>query len=783
MLNWQAVKTILARHSLSRKHAAATPWEGLLLGNADMGAIVFGPAHRLCFRLNKMDLWDARMNPEHYQQPLPLSKFKEYVQAETKDLERGQAIPWSRLNLNDCWQGHEAVYPCMRMGADLLLRVAMPEAMPVPMVQRLRLEDGLFESEYTIGWWLDRPKLKCSTFISWQDNVLALRLQIPQGCQNKAVLSLGREPWGGRSWELLSAGPSIQGVKEIPAQRDPRAGMLPAAEIGISGNTATLWQVIPGDAYCPERGFSVAAACAEQGAGFFMEPSGQAALEALDHDELTIFVALTSEMEAPDSMARALQSAREAAQKGWDRLYAAHAKAWKAYWMKSMVQLGDRPLERSWVRSAYNLAVSARSGRSAPANFGIATVHDSPPWRGDRHNDYPEFSSIFWGAFSSNHEEQARNYTEFVHAYLPTARRIAREIYECQEGAAYPVTYVDGTEMYWFHHTWGRILWLTAVHAQNAWWHYQYFGDRDFLAQMAYPVMRECATFYVELLRKNPPGDYTFWPTIATEIRGWTKDFEFNKNCIEDLAHIKFLLRAVLEASSILNVDGERRKIWQDILDHLPAYPTIVLEGKEEFVDFAGQDKRPAYNHSICMAPFWPAEDRDLLLDPRLRQIGIQTLSAHPWDHTRLMTAYMRLGMKGKVYGKMLGKKVEKGDDVNVCWATSGGSESFLINEMLLTAWDGLVRVFPVWPLEKKARFRDLRTKGAFLVSAACEAGKITELSIRSEKGNRIRLEAPWPKTRVISTENRKDVPVKREGASIEWDTTAGQVFEVAEQL
>ena len=109
MPDWSRFKQVLDRHAFVRQQPAATPWEGLLLGNADMGAIIFGPAHRLCFRLTKMDLWDARMHAGHYESPMPLSKFKEFVFKESKHLQHGQTVP---DNLNDIWDDGGTNYPC-----------------------------------------------------------------------------------------------------------------------------------------------------------------------------------------------------------------------------------------------------------------------------------------------------------------------------------------------------------------------------------------------------------------------------------------------------------------------------------------------------------------------------------------------------------------------------------------------------------------------------------------------------------------------------------------------
>jgi len=607
-----------------------------------------------------------------------------------------------------------------------------------------------------------------------------LRFKMAVAAQGRHVkVGLWRDPFGGRSWETNAA--QGYGREHYPALQDPREGMLPPSELTVQGNTASLWQVIPGDADCPARGFAVTACCAD-GADFTLEPSGQAVVSAFGRDEFTVFVGMASEFEAPGSRERASRLAQEAARDGYETLYEEHAAAWRSFWCKSAIELEERNLEREWVHSIYSLGINARSKRPAPALFGVSTWFDRPPWSGDRHNNWPEYAIRFWGAFGSNHEEQARNYSEFVHGYLPTAQRIAREIYEVPAGAAYPLCYVDGSSQYLFHFTWSYSLYITAVHAQNCWWHYQYFGDRKFLEETGYPVMRACANLFTELVKKNAPGDYTLWPTITGEIRGWTKDFAFNKNNIDDLAHVKFLLRAVLEASEILAADAEQRPAWRKLLVNLPAYPTLTISGKEEFVDVAGLKERPDYdNIPNPLTPLWPAEDPDVVADPRLRHIARNTVNVG-WknDVFREAMAMIRLGMQRELWDRFPGY-LEK----SYCpwWALklgTAGGWSYVVNELLVTAWDGVVRVFPCWPLEKRARFRDLRTKGGYLVSAACGEGRIETLTIHSERGGRLRLELPGADVKVIDQSRGQKISVTRTGKVLAWDTMPGQVFTVA---
>jgi len=57
-------------------------------------------------------------------------------------------------------------------------------------------------------------------------------------------------------------------------------------------------------------------------------------------------------------------------------------------------------------------------------------------------------------------------------------------------------------------------------------------------------------------------------------------------------------------------------------------------------------------------------------------------------------------------------------------WLNNGGGVESVsgipitINEMLLQSYEGLIRVFPNWLLNKDAGFKTLRAYGAFLVSS-----------------------------------------------------------------
>jgi alpha-L-fucosidase 2 len=74
------------------------------------------------------------------------------------------------------------------------------------------------------------------------------------------------------------------------------------------------------------------------------------------------------------------------------------------------------------------------------------------------------------------------------------------------------------------------------------------------------------------------------------------------------------------------------------------------------------------------------------------------------------------------------------------------------INEMLCMSHNGVLRLFPVWPKDKDARFATLRARGAFLVSAELKDGVVRHVEIHSEKGRACTLINPWPGRSVTVT-------------------------------
>jgi hypothetical protein len=89
-------------------------------------------------------------------------------------------------------------------------------------------------------------------------------------------------------------------------------------------------------------------------------------------------------------------------------------------------------------------------------------------------------------------------------------------------------------------------------------------------------------------------------------------------------------------------------------------------------------------------------------------------------------------------------------DDINCDFMSHMGIwvENFslhaVVNECLLWGHTEVAELFPSWDKQKEAAFCSLRTKGAFLVDAACSGGAVTYVTVRSEQGGTWKMKNPW---------------------------------------
>lgn len=477
---------------------------------------------------------------------------------------------------------------------------------------------------------------------------------------------------------------------------------------------------------------------------------------------------------------------------------------WKDFWSRSAVQFADKDLERIWYRNQYFLACCLRPGSTAPGLFGNwSTGGIGTAWHGDYHMDY-NCQQVFWGVFSSNHVEQHAPYFELCQNMMAMSEKTAKEKFNLP-GAYFPhsVFPVPSQINPYPVPPWAYQISETPWSLQSLWWQYLYTQDVEYLRR-AYPMLRSGAQFLAAFVQKGTDSKYHIIPTVSSENWGFTVDYKLNKDCILDLALTQFLLRAVVEASTVLGADETERARWKEIGDNLAPYPKINGPYGEVWLDVVDAPAEWIYNIPITLAPVFPGEQVGIGLREEQLEIARRTARTvrleggndvvyQPWIRARLGTldldwfksqvAYCRLpnGIANDRV-RQSGGRYSDSTDFDFMMRMGVWVENFalpgVLNECMLQSYSGTLRLFPNTQNLGAAHFENLRAAGAFLVSAAFDGREITQISLLSEKGKQIRMAKPWSSAlRVKKSRDASAVSFTTDAGAIIFSTESGERY------
>ncbi len=524
------------------------------------------------------------------------------------------------------------------------------------------------------------------------------------------------------------------------------AGYLPAPQHTAHGKdgSESVTQVLPADPDWPGLTFAV----------------------ALAQRNARKAVSVVTSLEAKDPQAKALDLVRLALAAEPSSLIAEHEKLWADFWSASGVQLDDADLTRIWYRCLYFLRCVSKPGVEAIGLYASLT-NDSPPWHGSHTLNYNS-EQTFWSAYVTNHVELAEPYERMIHRYLPRARWFARQTYDC-DGACIPhnvfthevpdptICKSRNNRMHAFP-PYAHTIGVSGMVVQNLWWHYKYQPERDYLERIAYPAVRDVATFYAEFIercRRAGDGKVVLAPSYSPEHWSLTPDFKRNRNSTFCIAYARFTLKAAIEGAAALGCDEPLARRWQAALELLPAYP--VSEGEQPIVVDVLDAPPINYNIAVPAVPVFPAEQVTIFSDSPTRALFVRTLEQVKWNGYNasmiMPIARARLSLPDTwSYAKreFLARSrpngtitLRAGDHCG--HFTEQFAASAAISELLLQSVEGIIRVLPAWPADKPAQFVRLRAMGGFLVTAEQAGGKIAPVRVTSTVGGALRLVSPWP--------------------------------------
>jgi len=294
----------------------------------------------------------------------------------------------------------------------------------------------------------------------------------------------------------------------------------------------------------------------------------------------------------------------------------------------------------------YLLICSSRPG-DMPANLqGLWNEHMAAPWNADYHINI-NLQMNYWPADVTNLPECHLPFFDLIERLVPSARRTARVMFGCDGACAGHVT----DAWLWTTPT-GRPIWGMWVMGL-AWCsrqfmdYYRFFPDRAFLEKRAWPVLSQCALFFLDWLVEDPEtGRLVSGPSTSPENTFIAPDgsrCSVSMGCSMDQEIIWQVFSDLLEAADVLGVRSDLVERVRKARDRL-ALPQIGPDGR--LMEWAEpfKEPEPGHRHMSHVYGLHPGNRYSPLIDPKTAEAARRSIEyrlAHGGGHTGWSRAWI----------------------------------------------------------------------------------------------------------------------------------------------
>lgn len=327
---------------------------------------------------------------------------------------------------------------------------------------------------------------------------------------------------------------------------------------------------------------------------------------------------------------------------------------------------------------------SSREDSQLPANLqGVWNNVNNPAWSSDYHLNV-NLQMNYWPTYSTNLAECALPLVDYVDS-LREPGRVTAEIYagiSSEEGEENGfMAHTQNTPFGWtcpgWDFNWGwspaAVPWIL----QNCWEYYEYTGDLEYMRQNIYPMLREEAVMYSQMLVKDEDGKYISSPTYSPEQGPRTNGNTYEQSLIWQL------FTDAITAGKLVGEDEAVLADWQEKLDNLKGPIEIGLDGqiKEWYTEtYFNKDENgnilgdQGYNHRHLshMLGLFPGDlitvDTEEWFEAAKVSMNLRTDASTGWGMGQRINTWARLGDGNRAY-KLIGDLFAGGIYANL-WDT-----------------------------------------------------------------------------------------------------------------